>query len=137
MNNCKSNIVSQKLSSNGIISGRNVDILYLKVSITNIIAKKVSNPKCFIFSDDPEWVRSNIEFEVDSLIVDVNRADQPCFEMKLMSSCKHFVLSNSSFSWWAAWLATYKEKTVIAPKKWFVSEKINTDDLIPQSWERR
>ena len=40
-------------------------------------------------------------------------------KIKLMSMCKHFIISNSSFSWWAQFLSNYDEKVVIAPNMWF------------------
>ena len=36
----------------------------------------------------------------------------------LMRNCKYFITANSTFSWWAAWLAEYENKLIIAPKKW-------------------
>jgi hypothetical protein len=51
----------------------------------------------------------------------------------LMSACKHFIIPNSTFSWWAAWLDTNPDKIVIAPKRWF-SGSIDTTDLIPEEW---
>ena len=52
-----------------------------------------------------------------------------------MMNCKNFIIANSSFSWWSAWLSPEKNKTVIAPKKWF-NQNIDTSDLIPDNWVR-
>ena len=54
--------------------------------------------------------------------------------MRLMSLCKHNIIANSSFSWWGAWLNNNKEKIVIAPQKWFNSNKMDYSDIIPEKW---
>ena len=55
-------------------------------------------------------------------------------ELILMSHCQHNIIANSSFSWWGAWLNNNPNKIVMAPKQWFITKKMNTIDLIPDSW---
>jgi hypothetical protein len=53
-----------------------------------------------------------------------------------MSLCKHFIIPNSSFAWWATYLSPHADKTVIAPKRWFANDAIDTTDLVPETWIR-
>ena len=56
-------------------------------------------------------------------------------DMRLMSFCKHNIIANSSFSWWAAWLNQNPYKKVIAPKNWFGPQaNLWTGDIIPKEW---
>jgi hypothetical protein len=68
----------------------------------------------YIFSDDPDWCRANLEIENSEIIVSEN----PYIDMYLMTLCDGHIIANSSFSWWGAWLSK-KGGTVIAPSKWF------------------
>lgn len=80
---------------------------------------RVSAPTIFVFSDDIKYTREiGIEkYCSDVIYVDYNFRDYE--ELILMSNCKHFVLSNSTFSWFGQFLCKNKIKTVIAPEVWF------------------
>lgn len=106
---------------------------YYKKSIL-LITKKVTNPSFFIFSDDPNWCKVNLRLQSSTIYVTHNLGNKDYEDVRLMSTCKHNIIANSSFSWWGAWLNKNKDKIVIAPKKWFREPSINTKDLIPQSW---
>ncbi|WP_417536685.1 alpha-1,2-fucosyltransferase [Methylophaga sp.] len=93
-------------------------------------------PKCFLFSDDHVWVRNNINLPCEFVVVDINTSGEAYRDLVLMSECRHFVIANSSLSWWAAWLGSYCGKRVVAPSNWFKDKRKNTKDLIPAEWEQ-
>lgn len=100
------------------------------------IASQVQLPHFYVFSDEPRWVKENLDLAYPATFIDHNGSNKAYEDIKLMSLCKHHIIANSSFSWWGAWLNNNPEKTVIAPMKWFNKEDINTRDLIPETWIR-
>ncbi len=105
---------------------------YYKEAI-ELIENKVENPVFFVFSDDMDWVKTNLNAKHETNFIDFNDALTNFEDMKLMSACKHNIIANSSFSWWAAWLNRNENKIVIAPKKW-LNDDSNTNDIIPETW---
>ena len=98
---------------------------------------RFSEFKLFIFSDDPEWVRENLELDVTYTLVVNTGNDADLDDLQLMSLCSHHVIANSSFSWWGAWLNASEDKVVVAPKVWFRNKPDwNTADLVPPTWIR-
>jgi Glycosyl transferase family 11 len=88
----------------------------------------------FVFSDEIEWVKKNLNFPCPVNCVDINDSNSVHQDLMLMMACNHFIIANSSLSWWAAWLGADRNKRIIAPIKWFADNKINTEDLIPSGW---
>lgn len=99
----------------------------------SLIKKKYPNIKIFFFSDDIEWCKNNFS-EFDATYIsseNINKSD--LIELYLMSHCKNFIISNSSFSWWGAMLSDHDSKIVVAPKNW-LSTPIDISDLLPNNW---
>ncbi len=100
------------------------------------VARLVENPHFFVFSDDPGWVRQHLTLQWPMTIVEHNDAMHGHEDMRLMKSCKHNIIANSGFSWWAAWLNDSPDKIVVAPKRWFSTSKYDDRGLMPPGWVR-
>lgn len=82
------------------------------------ITENVDNPLFFICSDNVEYVRENL--------IDCDKYDTICqdsgvpvnISLAAMAACKHFIIGNTSFGWWAQYMSCNPEKIVIAPSKW-------------------
>lgn len=98
------------------------------------ISKRVKQPMFFIFSDEIEWCRQNFDFKYPTEFIDSNSSNTGPEDMQMMSACKHMIIANSSFSWWAAWLNRNPDKIVYAPLAWFKGAGHIIDDRIPPSW---
>jgi hypothetical protein len=99
------------------------------------INEHVENPKFYIFTDNVEWVKTNLSISTNFELVDWNRKDKSNEDLFLMSKCKHNIISMSSFSWWGAWLNNYEQKIVVAPKKWALRFN-KSNEIIPPTWKR-
>lgn len=108
------------------------------------VASQIADPVFFVFSDDIEWVKQNLNIpykahyvinNIEKNEVEIGHKSKGYEDLRLMMMCKHNIIANSSFSWWAAWLNNNPDKIVITPKKWF-NDSRKIDDLIPPSWIR-
>lgn len=103
----------------------------------DFIRNQIPNPKFYVFTDNPEWVKENLNF-VDYELVEGNPTVGwgSHFDMQLMSLCKHNIISNSTYSWWSAFLNQNPEKIVIMPDIWFNPESIDTYKSEPLCCEK-
>jgi hypothetical protein len=107
------------------------------------VLNRVDNPVFYIFSNnesDLEWIKKNYHFkdtvkqrEIKLKYVNLNNPDYE--ELRLMYNCKHFIISNSTFSWWGAYLSSYPKKIVIAPERWNLALE-NDDSIYLSDWIR-
>ena len=104
---------------------------YYKICVAEL-KKFFPNLTAFIFSEDLDWARENLKLDVPMEFVQDCESDNE--EFYLMSLCKHTVIANSTFSWWAAWLNPNPNKRVFAPLPWTRSGL--WDNGIPASWTR-
>lgn len=91
------------------------DSMYYKNAIF-LLKGRFSNAKVFIFSDDIERAKYLLS-DIEGLVFIEGCNDYQ--SLRLMYSCQHFIISNSSFSWWGAYLSQATDKTIIAPNKWY------------------
>lgn len=119
------------------------DFNYYNEAINHIL-NHTEDPVFYVFSnthDDLDWIKENYKFHdlsgyernINTVFVDLDNPDYE--ELRLMYSCKHFIISNSTFSWWGAWLGSAPEKIVIAPKRWNL-EFSNDTNIYDPSWLR-
>jgi hypothetical protein len=100
-----------------------------------LVSTSVQNPSFYVFSDEIEWCKENIKLPFPTIFIDNTHAgDKFADYLQLMTLCKHFIIPNSSFAWWAAWLNTNPDKIVVAPKKWFNNGPTDTQDILPEGW---
>jgi hypothetical protein len=106
-------------------------ISYYQTAIAELEAH-FSDLKLFIFSDDIDWVKKNLQTTIPTHFVDTLKLDYE--ELFLMTCCKHNIIANSSFSWWGAWLNNYADKIVFAPDPWFINYPGNMGGIVANDW---
>ena len=107
---------------------RNLPEEYYRTAIAKI-KKRAKSPQVYLFSDKEEISPSFLN-EEDVTRVRNKGEDSTYEDLWLMSQCHHFVLANSSFSWWGAWLGRSSDSMVVSPRvaEWALSSKL------PKEW---
>lgn len=99
------------------------------------ISAKVKNPVFYIFSNDINWCKENINWNGYNVKFRNKEFQTNDFEeLMLMASCKHAIIVNSSYNWWGASLIPNEDKIVCCPQKWWFDDK--PIDIIPNEWIR-
>ena len=97
-----------------------------------LMIKKLGNFDLYVFSDDPDWVRANIQHPKIIFVSDFGFSAEQ--DLWLISACQHQIIANSSFSWWGAYLNDYDSKIIVAPQPWFDAKHMAQQDIIPADW---
>jgi hypothetical protein len=96
--------------------------------------RRVGPAKAFVFSDDPQWALDSLGLRGDVEYISTPDTAPAWIDMSRMAGCDHFIVSNSSYSWWAAYLGAGMDKVVIAPKYWYVNVRTQDLGICPQGW---
>ena len=96
--------------------------------------ERLVDPVFFVFSDAMPLVRESLPRDIEMVLVEHNDDLSAHEDLRLMSSCHHHIIANSTFSWWGAWLNPRPDKMVIAPRRWFLKVENCHDNLFPHDW---
>jgi len=101
--------------------------------------KLTPNAVYFIFSDQPDAALEYIPLSENRIVhISHNKGDVNAYaDLWLMTQCKHFIIANSTFSWWGAWLSENEEKYIISPKSEISGSQVTAwgfEGLLPDSW---
>mgnify|MGYP000847083475 CR=1 FL=1 len=131
--NCNSVCISIRRTNflNNPLHGTCGEEYYYKAM--DVIAERIENPVFFVFSDDNAWINRYFESKYDCVFVQHNFPDF-YEDFRLMVNCKHHIIPNSTFPWWAAWLSDYSSKIVIAPMHWLNTTDFDHSSYVPSSW---
>lgn len=111
-----------------------LDLNYLQDAMDFMI-EKIPNATFYLFSDDVEWCRQNLNNYSNCVFVDHSHAGKKFANyLQLMTHCKHFIIPNSTFGWWAAWLGEKKDSLVLAPKQWVREDNELSNQIVPSRW---
>ena len=97
------------------------------------IKERVENPKFFVFGvGDIDYIKTKFDIgEEFEIIGDNNKTNENFYEdLRLMMACKHAIIANSSYSWWAAWLSSQNKGIIIAPSPWIDGQS----EVIFEDW---
>jgi hypothetical protein len=102
-------------------------------AVDTVLNKRGNDKTIYVVSDDSQWCLDNLPMHWHV----VGGIDK-YHDMQIISVCEHAVISNSSFSWWGAWLGDGDpQRIVVAPKRWYAAPEMQDDqDIVPERWLR-
>lgn len=125
--------LSDDTNSANILKSKNYELKQYKYILRAIdyFNKNIKNPYFFIFSDNPPKIEKLFSKLENTFVVNTFKNNKIIEDYYLMSLCKHFAVSPTTFHFWPAWLSNYKHKICLRPKNLNPS---NNKDFWPESW---
>jgi hypothetical protein len=121
----------------GSLISHNASHDYYKRAI-EIMEQRLTTPHYYIFSDKPSEAKTILNIPEERLtLISHNIGDKNSYiDLWLMTNCKHFIIANSTFSWWGAWLGKEENKIVLSPNLKIEGKTAwGFKGLIPSKWE--
>jgi hypothetical protein len=115
-----------------------IDVEYITRGINYLWRKDFTHTRNFmVFSDDIPWCKENLH-DTELIKFQFSEGKSALEDLSLLSSCRNHIISNSTFSWWGAWLCQNPDKIVVCPKVWFGpgNNHLKYHEICPESWIR-
>lgn len=98
-----------------------------------LIRNKNPESHFFLFSDDIEWAKNNLNFD-NATYIEHNKTEKDYIDLYLMTQCKAHIIANSTFSYWGSRLTDHNLHICVYPLKWFNNPTWNIPDIFPSHW---
>jgi len=110
-----------------------LNISYYKTALDHC-RDSIGDLSYVIYTDDIKWVKQNPEFETASSIIEAKDTNT-ITDFLEMTSFKNFIISNSTYSYLAAYFGSNEKSTVVCPKPWFKNlEYTDYDKILNENW---
>lgn len=114
-----------------------LDVLDMRYydSAVSVMLSKAPSSRFFVFSDDISWCKNNFQVSAHGVsFIDLDPGNKAQYDLQLMTCCKHYIIGNSTFAWWGAWLGNHSCKLVVAPKIWHKNQKEACNSIVEKDW---
>jgi hypothetical protein len=99
------------------------------------LSARVPEAIFYVFSDDLTWCQSVFSGIPNVKLVTASHYGHRYGNyLQLMSRCQHFIIPNSTFAWWAAWLGEKQDSLIYTPERWFGTDELDYSDVVPERW---
>jgi hypothetical protein len=102
---------------------------------TQLVCRRIAHPEFLFFGDDRVWIDNliaGLRLPFPCAVVQSRESDVGEFE--LMRACRHHIIANSTFSWWAAWLSESAGSVIVAPAAGWSGRRKMVTDVVPDRW---
>lgn len=101
-----------------------------------LVSRVAPGAAAVVYSDDVGWVRDNVRLaDAESVtVIDPPGSEPPLQSLMLLARSRHWIMANSTFSWWGAALGRRLDSLTIAPRPWWANEKSVDRDLLWPDW---
>ena len=105
------------------------------VSYIEMLRAKFPESAIYVFSDDITWAKDHLSAVFNEIYFAEGKDFNAESDLQMLTQCHHFVLSNSTFGWWGAYLSNNKNSIVVTPSRW-CADGTNMTGLIPAAWDK-
>ena len=103
----------------------------------NRVSRLFVSPRYYVFSDDIAYCKKLFAVlgKKITFVEQVDDAMSAEYDLRLMSQCKGYIISNSTYAWWGAWLSGASGSNILAPSKWAIDERYCPPEIFPEGWQ--